>query len=141
MTIGWTWVVPSVVMPILTMRDASTHRPQPCRCPIGDCGTGGFLLEAYRHATQGSLTAEDRERLRTGFVRGIELVDGTARLAAMNMVLHVIVQPGDQSPIEVRDALLRGRPAPDGGVGQPALRPQELDHDGRGRRPRGARGR
>jgi type I restriction enzyme M protein len=71
------------------------------------CGTGGFLLEAYRHATDGPLTPEDRERLRAGFVSGTELVDGTARLAAMNMVLHGIVQPGDASPIEVRDALLR----------------------------------
>ncbi|CAB4924616.1 MAG: N-6 DNA methylase [Actinobacteria bacterium] len=71
------------------------------------CGTGGFLLEAYRHATEGPLTPEDRKRLRDGFVRGTELVDGTARLAAMNMVLHGIVQPGDPSPIDVRDALLR----------------------------------
>jgi type I restriction enzyme M protein len=71
------------------------------------CGTGGFLLEAYRHASNGPLTPEDRERLRSGFVHGTELVDGTARLAAMNMVLHGIVQPGDPSPIDVRDALLR----------------------------------
>jgi type I restriction enzyme M protein len=72
------------------------------------CGTGGFLLEAYRHASEsGPLTPEDRDRLRRGFVRGTELVDGTARLAAMNMVLHGIVQPGDDSPIDVRDALLR----------------------------------
>jgi type I restriction enzyme M protein len=72
------------------------------------CGTGGFLLEAYRHASDsGPLTPEDRDRLRSGFVRGTELVDGTARLAAMNMVLHGIVQPGDASPIDVRDALLR----------------------------------
>jgi type I restriction enzyme M protein len=71
------------------------------------CGTGGFLLEAYRHAADGPLTPEDRERLRSGFVHGTELVDGTARLAAMNMVLYGIVQPGDASPIDVRDALLR----------------------------------
>ncbi len=71
------------------------------------CGTGGFLLEAYRHASEGPLTPEDRDRLRRGFVHGIELVDGTARLAAMNMLLHGIVQPRDDSPIEVRDALLR----------------------------------
>jgi type I restriction enzyme M protein len=71
------------------------------------CGTGGFLLEAYRHASEGRLTPEDRQRLRSGFVHGVELVDGTARLAAMNMLLHGIVQPGDESPIDVRDALLR----------------------------------
>ena len=71
------------------------------------CGTGGFLLEAYRHASEGPLTPEDRQRLRSGFVHGVELVDGTARLAAMNMLLHGIVQPGDDSPIDVRDALLR----------------------------------
>ncbi len=71
------------------------------------CGTGGFLLEAYRHASEGPLTPEDRTRLRSGFVSGTELVDGTARLAAMNLLLHGIVQPRDKSPIEVRDALLR----------------------------------
>ena len=99
--------------PLLTssapLASSSSYASPLMSTPVADpaCGTGGFLLEAYRHATSGRLTPEDRERLRSGFVRGTELVDGTARLAAMNMVLHGIVQPGDDSPIEVRDALLR----------------------------------
>jgi len=71
------------------------------------CGTGGFLLEAHRHASEATPTPEQRDKLRTIFARGVELVDGTARLAAMNLVLHGMAQPGDDSPIEVRDALIR----------------------------------
>ena len=36
------------------------------------------------------------------FVHGVELVDGTARLAAMNLILHGIGSPGGESLIEVR---------------------------------------
>lgn len=70
------------------------------------CGTGGFLLEAYNHAaSQNNLSPTDREHLRDGFVSGIELVDSTARLAAMNMLLHGMGTPNGPSPIEVRDGL------------------------------------
>ena len=71
------------------------------------CGTGGFLLAAYEHVARnaGDLTQVQREHLRDGFVHGVELVDGTARLAAMNMLLHGMGTPNGDSPIEVRDAL------------------------------------
>jgi type I restriction enzyme M protein len=70
------------------------------------CGTGGFLLEAYSYAAnQKNLSPTDREHLRDGFVSGIELVDSTARLAAMNMLLHGMGTPNGPSPIEVRDGL------------------------------------
>ena len=70
------------------------------------CGTGGFLLEAYNYAAnQKNLSPTDREHLRDGFVSGIELVDSTARLAAMNMLLHGMGSPNGASPIEVRDGL------------------------------------
>lgn len=70
------------------------------------CGTGGFLLEAYEYAaSQENLSPTDREHLRDGFVSGIELVDGTARLAAMNMLLHGMGKPNGPSPIEVKDGL------------------------------------
>lgn len=70
------------------------------------CGTGGFLLAAYEYAaTRENLSPTDREHLRDGFVSGIELVDGTARLAAMNMLLHGMGKPNGPSPIEVKDGL------------------------------------
>jgi type I restriction enzyme M protein len=72
------------------------------------CGTGGFLLAAYesiqRHHGQ-SLTPDQRRRLASGAITGVELVDGTARLAAMNMLLHGIGQPNGESLITVGDSL------------------------------------
>ncbi|HET6296199.1 MAG TPA: class I SAM-dependent DNA methyltransferase [Kribbella sp.] len=72
------------------------------------CGTGGFLLVAHEHASEGSesLTPTQREHLRERFVSGFELVDGTARLAAMNLLLHGIGTPDGDSLINVRDALI-----------------------------------
>jgi type I restriction enzyme M protein len=72
------------------------------------CGTGGFLLVAHEHAVKGSenLTPTQREHLRDSFVRGYELVDGTARLAAMNLLLHGIGTADGDSLIDVRDALI-----------------------------------
>ena len=71
------------------------------------CGTGGFLLEAYAYASRDaeSLTPDEKAHLRDNFVFGTELVDGTARLAAMNMLLHGIGKPNGESLIEVKDAL------------------------------------
>jgi len=70
------------------------------------CGTGGFLLAAYEHATRDrDLTPTEREHLQTDFATGVEIVDGTARLAAMNMLLHGMAKPNGDSPIEVKDAL------------------------------------
>ena len=71
------------------------------------CGTGGFLLWAYAYAARDAedLSPEDKDHLREGFVSGTELVDGAARLAAMNLLLHGIGQPDGRSQIDVRDAL------------------------------------
>jgi len=71
------------------------------------CGTGGFLLAAHAYASQHAetLTPEQRLHLRDGFVSGTELVDGTARLAAMNLLLHGIGAPDGPSLIQVKDAL------------------------------------
>lgn len=72
------------------------------------CGTGGFLLAAHdfiEHHHGTDLTPEQRDRLSDGGISGVELVDGTARLAAMNMLLHGIGRPDGRSLIEVRDAL------------------------------------
>jgi type I restriction enzyme M protein len=71
-------------------------------------GTGGFLLVAHQRAARDaeSLTPDERTHLRDSFVHGVELVNGTARLAAMNLLLHGIGRPNGPSPIEVRDSLL-----------------------------------
>ena len=71
------------------------------------CGTGGFLLASYEYAARDAedLTPDEKEHLQDGFVHGVELVDGTARLAAMNMLLHGMSRADGPSPIDVRDAL------------------------------------
>jgi type I restriction enzyme M protein len=64
-------------------------------------------LAAYEYvsADAANLTKDQREKLQSGFVTGVELVDGTARLAAMNMLLHGMTKPMGNSPIEVKDSL------------------------------------
>jgi type I restriction enzyme M protein len=71
-------------------------------------GTGGFLLQAHAYASRDAehLTPNERRHLRHGLVHGAELVDGTARLAAMNLLLHGIGTPSGDSLIEVKDSLL-----------------------------------
>jgi len=71
-------------------------------------GTGGFLLAAHEYAARHAetLTPAQRDHLRDDFVHGVELVDGTARLAAMNFILHGIGKPTGESLIEVRDSLI-----------------------------------
>ena len=72
------------------------------------CGTGGFLLVAHEYAasTASSMTPTEREHLRDNFVSGVELVDGTARLAAMNLLLHGIGTSSGESLIQVKDSLI-----------------------------------
>jgi type I restriction enzyme M protein len=70
-------------------------------------GTGGFLLAAHEYASRHAetLMPTERNHLRDTFVHGVELVDGTARLAAMNLLLHGIGTPNGESLVEVKDAL------------------------------------
>ncbi|MGF4043637.1 class I SAM-dependent DNA methyltransferase [Paenarthrobacter nitroguajacolicus] len=72
------------------------------------CGTGGFLLVAHEQASQRAetMTPTQRDHLRDAFASGYELVDGTARLAAMNMLLHGMGTSNGDSLIEVRDSLI-----------------------------------
>lgn len=72
------------------------------------CGTGGFLLVAHDFASRDAehLSPIQRDRLRDEFAHGTELVDGTARLAAMNLLLHGIGTSNGDSLIDVRDALI-----------------------------------
>ncbi|WP_460600835.1 class I SAM-dependent DNA methyltransferase [Flexivirga lutea] len=72
------------------------------------CGTGGFLLVAHDNAEQGaeSMTPKQRDHLRDTFATGYELVDGTARLASMNLLLHGMGKSNGPSLIEVKDSLI-----------------------------------
>jgi type I restriction enzyme M protein len=72
------------------------------------CGTGGFLFAAHAFAAERAedLNPDQRDHLRDLLVTGTELVDGTARLAAMNLLLHGIGKPGGESLINVGDALI-----------------------------------
>ena len=70
------------------------------------CGTGGFLLAAYEHIARGGLLDPDQKRqLRYEALYGWEIVDNTARLCAMNLLLHGITAAEAESPIRVDDAL------------------------------------
>jgi len=70
------------------------------------CGTGGFLLAAEEyvldhHASE--LDQAQKQHLKSGFVRGVDIVPNTARLCIMNLFLHGI--EGDPCPVECRDSL------------------------------------
>ncbi len=68
------------------------------------CGTGGFLLAAHDYiAKHYQLDKAQKRHLKLDALRGWEIVDATARLCAMNLVLHGV--GGDESPITVDDAL------------------------------------
>ena len=68
------------------------------------CGTGGFLLAAHDYiAKHHKLDKDKKKHLKEDALRGWEIVDATARLCAMNLVLHGI--GGDATPITVDDAL------------------------------------
>jgi type I restriction enzyme M protein len=71
------------------------------------CGTGGFFLAAYDYilSTNPNLDRDQKQHLRSGAFTGWEIVDNTARLAAMNLLLHGIESPDSDSPIHVDDAL------------------------------------
>ncbi len=76
------------------------------------CGTGGFLLAAHewiveRHITE--MDADEKRFLRDDALHGWEIVDGTARLCAMNLLLHGIGTPNGESLVTVGDSL-RGDP-------------------------------
>ncbi len=70
------------------------------------CGTGGFLLAAHDYVVKHNpnLTKPQKTKLKEETFKGWELVQATARLCAMNMLLHGIGSQ-DYEPIEVRDSL------------------------------------
>jgi type I restriction enzyme M protein len=73
------------------------------------CGTAGFLIAAHSYIRKhhmAALTREERLALGSGGkIWGNELVPGTARLAAMNLLLHGIGKSDGDSLVTVSDAL------------------------------------
>src|ERR1700730_9410486 len=72
-------------------------------------GTGGFLLAAYEQMKSASLDPDEKRFLRDQALRGWEIVDATARLCAMNLLLHGISAPESPSLVML-DAALRSTP-------------------------------
>jgi type I restriction enzyme M protein len=71
------------------------------------CGTGGFLLAAHEWISRNYryLDADEKRHLRFDAFYGWEIVDNTARLCVMNLLLHGIGSEETDSPIRVDDAL------------------------------------
>ncbi len=71
------------------------------------CGTGGFLLAAHEHVSRNYpyLDPDEKRHLRFEALRGTEIVDNTARLCVMNLLLHGIGAEDAESPIVVDDSL------------------------------------
>jgi type I restriction enzyme M protein len=70
------------------------------------CGTGGFLLASYAFLSDPknySLDKDQKKHLKFEALSGTEIVDATARLAAMNLYLHGI--GGEECLIQVADSL------------------------------------
>ncbi len=92
-------------------------RPKPGESIIDPaCGTAGFLLAAHAFLTDEKnypgLAREQREHLRLDALRGVELVQGVTRLAAMNLMLHG-VGPTPQELDTLRAKLIKKGKSPD----------------------------
>ena len=67
---------------------------------------GGVPLAAYESiARTPHLDPDQKRHLRYEALRGWEIVDATARLCVMNLLLHGIGAEDAENPIEVDDAL------------------------------------
>jgi type I restriction enzyme M protein len=90
---------------IRAMVDAIAPKPGELICDPA-CGTGGFLFLAHNYIVghHSNLTRDEKRKLKESAFRGWELVQSTARLCAMNLMLHGI---GSEKsvPIAVAHAL------------------------------------
>ena len=74
------------------------------------CGTAGFLLAAHDHIRRKNvnMTSEEETALATKSIRGVELVEEVARLAAMNLLLHGVGGDGEHEfPVRCQDSLTK----------------------------------
>ncbi len=70
------------------------------------CGTGGFFLGVDRYLQARARKGRDADSpIPRATYTGWEIVPDTARLCAMNLVLHGLENPDSKSPIHVGDAL------------------------------------
>ena len=71
-------------------------------------GTGGFLIEAYKHMTAGNVSASEVEQVKAG-LRGIEKKPMPHLLGQMNLLLHGIDRPNftEQNSLNVSLAEVR----------------------------------
>ena len=90
---------------IEAMVDCIAPKPRERICDPA-CGTGGFLFIAFNHivAAHPNLTRDQKRFLKEEAFTGMELVQATARVCAMNLLLHGI---GSEKsvPVKVMDAL------------------------------------
>jgi len=86
------------------MVDAIAPKPGETICDPA-CGTGGFFLISHEYIVNRNrnMTKQQKRLLDEATFRGWELVQSTARLCAMNMMLHGI--GGDTLPLTVSDSL------------------------------------
>ena len=101
---------------IRAMVDAINPKPGETICDPA-CGTGGFILAAHDYIVNQNknMTKTDKKNLKEKTFKGWELVQSTARLCAMNLMLHDIGsdsparnekrQAGEDLPILVSDSL------------------------------------
>ena len=85
--------------------DAVAPKPGETICDPA-CGTGGFLLVAHDYIVDNNpnMTKKEKQQPKEATFKGWELVQSTARLCAMNLMLHGI--GGDEElPITVSDSL------------------------------------
>jgi type I restriction enzyme M protein len=88
---------------IQAMVDVTAPEPKDTVCDPA-CGTGGFLLAAHDYISKHHrLDREQKKNLDQKALRGWELVHATARLCAMNLMLHGI--GGEVLPLTVGDSL------------------------------------
>jgi len=77
------------------------------------CGTGGFLVEAYRHLERQCQTVEDRETLQSGSLFGGEAKPLPYLLSQMNLLLHGLeapqIDPGNSLRFALTDIRDRDR--------------------------------
>jgi len=90
---------------IQAMVDCIAPKPNERVCDPA-CGTGGFLFTAHNYVVKhnANLTKDEKKHLKEGAFTGWELVQGTARVCAMNLMLHGI---GSEKsvPVKLSDAL------------------------------------
>ncbi len=90
---------------IQAMVDVIQPKPKETLCDPA-CGTGGFLLAAHDYVVKHNpnMSADEKRKLKGSTFKGWELVQSTARLCAMNLMLHSIGTDKDL-PIVVSDSL------------------------------------